>query len=545
MRFGVLTTLFRVAFPATLLALLLPLCAQGDEIDKKFPLGDGLRVLADDADSPEFRKLVSEMLTTDLAAEWQRVESDDNAAGFLEAHGGLEKVQADPDLKAAYERRVAIRDKFLDVIREGYKRHKAQPPFDRGAKAEKAGTVTRARVAEKIEIEVLLPAEGSADQWPRFRGPDGGGHSQARGLPTHWSTTENVVWKTEIPGAGNSSPIIWNDRIFLTSSGDAGVDRAVHCFNRADGKLMWTSKLPSQEVDKSVRDKNGYATATPVTDGERVIASFGSGGILCLDFDGRQLWHYSLPPFTTTWGSGASPLLYENSVIFINDQNNADSVCLALDKRTGEVLWKRDRGRAMGWSTPIVAKVDGRAELLYAGGETLKGYDPRSGEELWSLKGPTVEVVPTIIVGPRLVYSASGRQGPTLGVRPGGSGDVTESHLAWRTVRGGPHVPTPIYYQGKIYTVNDTGIATCLDAETGEMDWQSRLRDKFSASPIEAEGLLYFASESGITYVIRPGPKLDVVAENDLGSPMLASPAALGNRLFLRTEKELFAIGAK
>lgn len=543
MRFGPLPTLI-VTLAACVFAAALSVAA-ADEIDKKFPLGDGLRVLAEDAESPAFRKLVMEMLSTDLAAEWQRVETQDSAANFLEAHGGQEKVQADPELKAAHERRLAIRDKFLDVIRDGYKRHKMTAPFDRGAKAERAGTTTRAAATGKIEIAVELPAPGSADQWPRFRGPDGGGHSLARGLPTRWSSSENVVWRTEVPGSGNSSPIIWGDRIFLTSSGEAGVDRNVHCFARDDGKLLWSRALPSTDVDKNVRDKNGYASATPVTDGERVIASFGSGGIVCFDFEGRQQWHHPLPLFTTTWGSGASPLLYENSVILINDQNNADSVCLALDKRTGEVLWKRERGRAMGWSTPIVAKVDGRAELLYAGGETLKAYDPRNGEELWSLKGPTVEVIPTIIVGPRLVYTASGRQGPTLGVRPGGKGDVTESHLAWRTVRGGPHVPTPIYYEGKIYTVNDTGIATCLDAETGEMNWQSRLRDKFSASPIEAEGLLYFPSETGVTYILRPGPALDVVAENDLGSPILASPAALANRLYLRTAKELVAIGAK
>jgi outer membrane protein assembly factor BamB len=529
---------------AIAIALFASACA--NEIDEEYPLGDQLRVLAEDADSPAYRKLVMEMLITDLGAEWQRVETLDNAESFVEAHGGLAKVQADPELKAAYERRMAIRDKFLDVIRAGYARYKLQPPFDRGAKAEKAGTAKRSAATSEIELAVELPAPGSDEQWPRFRGPDGQGHSRAHDLPLEWSTTENILWRAAVPGAGNSSPIIWNDHIFLTSAEAERNERMVHCLSREDGELLWSRSIPPHEAEPNVRDKNGYASATPVTDGERVIAFFGAGGLVCYDFDGNPLWHYPMPGvFSTTWGTGASPLLFDNSVILVHDQNKADSVFLALDKRTGQPLWKRERAKAMGWSTPLVIHVDGRQELVYAGGETLKGYDPRTGIELWSLKGPTVEVIPTVVVGEGLIYSASGRQGPTLGVRPGGRGDVTDTNLVWRTVRGGPHVPSPIYYQGRVYTVNDTGIATCLDGASGEMLWQSRLRDKFSASPIEAQGLLYFPSESGVTYVVRPGDKLEVVAENDLGSPILASPAALGTRLYLRTAAELVAIGAR
>jgi outer membrane protein assembly factor BamB len=526
----------------------LPACLPtlADEIDKKYPLGDQLRVLAEDAESPAFHKLVMEMLITDLGAEWQRVETLDNAESFAETHGGMDKVQTDPDLRAAYDRRVAIREKFLNVMRDGYAHYKLQAPFDRGAKSEKAGTIKRGAATTDVPISIELPSPGSEQQWPRFRGPDGQGHSMAHDLPTRWSETENIVWRTPLPGAGNSSPVIWNDRIFLTSAGDKGADRALHCVAREDGRLLWSRTIPVHEVEPNVRDKNGYASATPVTDGERVIAFLGAGGLVCYDFEGNLVWHYPMPDvFDTTWGTGASPLLFENSVILVHDQNKNDSVFLALDKRTGQVLWKRERAKSMGWSTPLVLRVDDRDELVYAGGQTLKGYDPRTGEELWSLKGPTVEVIPTVVVGPHMIFTASGRQGPTLGVHPGGRGDITDTHLAWRAVRGGPHVPSPIYYDGRLYTVNDTGIATCLDAESGEMVWQSRIRDKFSASPIEAQGLLYFPSESGVTFVVRPGNKLDIVAENDLGSPILASPAAVGDRLYLRTTTELVAIGTK
>lgn len=523
----------------------LPNPNEAQDTREEYPLGDQLRVLAEDVLSPDYRKLVDEMLITDLQAEWQRVETEDNAESFLTEHGGRDKVLADPGLKRAYERRLQIRAKFLDLMRLGFQRFNVPAPFDQGATAEKAGTRPGQRVPkpQAPEVSIVLPAPGAWRQWPRFRGPDGQGNSGAGGLPLTWSNDENVVWRTSLPGSGNSSPIIWEDRIFLTSAGADGADRAVHCLRRGDGQLLWTRTVPPHEVEPMVRDKNGFASATPVTDGERVIAFFGSGGLVAFDFEGSQLWHFPVAGFDTTWGTGASPVLYRDSVILIHDQNKAESVCIALDKNTGRLRWQRPREKAMGWSTPIVVHVGDHDELLYAGRETVKGYDPNTGEELWSLAGPTHEVIPTLVVGPDLVYSASGRQGPTLGFRPGGRGDVTATHLAWRTTRGGPHVPSPVYYSGRLYTVNDTGIATCLDAVTGTLVWQARIRDKFSASPLEAAGLLYCSSEGGVTYVLRAGDKFDVVAQNDLGAPILASPAALEGRLFVRTARDLVCIG--
>jgi len=302
--------------------------------------------------------------------------------------------------------------------------------------------------------------------------------------------------------------------------------------------------VPSKPPEPGVRDKNGYASATPVTDGERVIAFLGSCGLVCYDFEGSLQWHYDALHFNTSHGTGSSPLLYKDLVVFIHDQNQAESVFVALDKRTGKFQWKQSRPRAMTWSTPAVVRVGDHDELIFAGGETVKGYDPATGKELWSLSGPTPEVIPTMVVGKDLLYSASGRNGPTLGLRPGGRGDVTKTHLAWRTVRGGPHVPSPIYVDGRLYTINDTGIVTCLNAETGKLVWQERIHDRFSASPVEAGRLLYFPSESGITYVFRAGDKFELVAKNDLGAPILASPAVVDNQLFVRSLEGLFCIGA-
>jgi outer membrane protein assembly factor BamB len=516
-----------------------------EEIDQKYPLDQQLRVLAEDVESAEYRKLVTEkMLITDLAAEWQRVQTADNPESFLKKHGGKEKVLADPDLKRAYERRVEIRTKFLDLMREGYKRYKQVPPFDKGENAEEAGTLVKDLKGERILLSTVLPVPGSEKQWPRFRGPSGQGLTIAKSLPVKWDKeSANIVWRTKVPGKGNSSPIIWDEKIFVTSSGAKGDERALHCFQKSDGKLLWTKQAPVKAPEPGVRDKNGYASATPVTDGERVIVFFGSVGLVCYDFEGKQLWHYDEMRFDTTHGTGSSPLLYKDLVIFAHDQNRAESIFVALDKRTGKQAWTQKRDKAMTWSTPVIVRVGDHDELVFAGGETVKGYDPATGKEIWTLSGPTREVIPAIVVGKDLIYCASGRNGPTLGLRPGGSGDVTKTHLAWRAVRNGPHVPTPIYLKDRLFTVNDTGIATCLDADNGNLIWQQRISDAFSASPVEAGGLLYFCAESGNTYVLKVADKYELVAKNDLGSPILASPAVTGELIILRTQEELVCIG--
>jgi len=518
-------------------------CWGADNVnDAKFPLGPQLRVLAEDAESPAYRELVGKMLLTDLAAEWQRVETVDNAESFLRAHGGLEHVASDPALQRAYRRRLEIREKFLDVMRAGFARFKRTPPFDRGKQAEKAGTFQSDLKAAAVALSVVTSAPGAERQWARFRGPGGQGRTRAVGLPLEWDQQRNVVWRRELSGQGNSSPVIWGNRIFLTSAQDKGLHREVVAIDRESGEVLWTRAFDSPQRDAMVRPKNGYASATPVVDGERLIAFLGSAGIVCLDLDGTVLWHHELPPFRILHGPAASGVLYKDRVIFIQDQSSADSIMIALDKRTGKLLWQRSRTRAMGWSTPVVVRVGDHDELIYPGNRTVKGYDPRSGEELWSLGGPTREVVPSIVVGTDLIYSASGRNGPTLALRPGGRGDVTATHLAWRAVRGGPHVPSPVFYERRLYTVNDTGIATCLDAESGKLVWQKRIRDRFSASPLEAEGRLYCASESGVVYVLATGEQFKVLAQNDLGSPILASPAALDGRLFIRTAEALYSI---
>jgi outer membrane protein assembly factor BamB len=521
--------------------------AVADDGDQKYPLDPQLAVLARDVASTDYRNLVlNRMLVTDLAAEWQRVATADNADSFVDKHGGKDKVLADPDLKRAYERRAKIRDDFLALMREGFKKYKKPAPFDQGVKAELAGTLAKNVAAPTATVTPVLPCAGAERNWPRFRGPSGQGEAVGAAPPTEWDAAgKNILWRTKVPDRGNSSPVVWGDRIFLTSAKNQGADRAVVCFDRGDGRLLWSQMPPARIPEAFVRDKNGYATPTPVTDGERVIAFLGSCGLVCYDFAGNLQWQYDDVPIRTTHGTGSSPLLYDNLVILAQDQNQAASLFFALDKRTGKIVWGGDRSKAMSWSTPVVVRVGDRDELVIAGRETVKGYDPRTGNELWSLDGPTQEVIPVVVAGQGLLYSASGRNGPTLALRPGGHGDVTATHLVWKAVRTGPHVPSPALVNGRLYSANDTGVFTCLDAATGKLVYTERVNDRFSASPVVAGDLMWFCAESGVTYVVRASDRFEPVAKNDLRSPILASPAAIDGTLIIRTQDELICVGRK
>jgi outer membrane protein assembly factor BamB len=520
-----------------------------DEIDKKYPLDAPLKVLAEDVKNGSYRKLVVEkMLTTDLAAEWQRVETADNPESFLKKHGGMDKVLADADLKRAYERRLQIRKDFLDLMREGYKRYKKTPPFDAdpNLKAEAAATTLKKSTLPAVALRCLAFSPESERQWPGFRGPTGQGQARLAELPLEWNKEgRNILWRVAIPGKGNSSPVVWDDRIFVTSSEDKGLERAVHCFRRGDGKRLWTAKAPPKPPEPGVRDKNGYASSTPVTDGERVISFHGASGIVCHDFDGNQRWHYPLPNIKTSHGIGSSPVLYKDLVILAQDQNQGESVFLALNRKTGEKVWQGKRPKSMTWSTPVVVRIGDRDELLFPGGEKLRSYDPNTGKELWAISGPTIEVIPTIVVGRNLIYCASGRNGPTIALRPppNATGDITPQSLAWRTARTGPHVPSPILVGDLLFTFGDSGVVSCMDAYTGELIWQERLNDAFSASPLAAGDRIYAPGESGVVHVLRAGRRLEVLAQNDLGAPILASLAAIDRQLLLRTQTELVLIG--
>ncbi|HSF15082.1 MAG TPA: PQQ-binding-like beta-propeller repeat protein [Vicinamibacteria bacterium] len=394
----------------------------------------------------------------------------------------------------------------------------------------------------------LLPVEGEgASYWPRWRGPSGQGYVNSTGYPDRWSDQENVAWKVSVPGQGNSSPIIWGDHIFLTTAHDGGKRLSLIAFRRSDGSLLWETAVPQQGVEHA-HEKNGHASATPVTDGKTVYASFGTQGLVAVDFEGKLLWQQRVGTLDNYHGSAGSPILYRNSVILYQD-HQGESFVAAFDKSTGELLWRTGRDAQTGWGTPIVLSTGNRDELIVSSQHAVHAYDPANGALYWSATGNKFEVIPTPVVGHGLVFCSSGRAGPTLAIRPGGSGDVTGTNVVWSSPKGSPFVPSPIIVGEYLYMVNDmVSVVTGYEAKTGKVVFQGRLglaeKESFSASPVTVDGKIFFTNDNGETFVLEAGPEFRLLHVNRLGARTLASPALVEGRWYFRTESELIAIGS-
>ena len=396
----------------------------------------------------------------------------------------------------------------------------------------------------------MVADEGEgAKYWARWRGPSGQGLANGTGYPDTWSATQNVAWKVPVPGSGNSSPIVWGDRIFLTTAYDNGRRMAIVAFRRSDGQKMWEAFAPEGKTPYGNHYKNGYASATAATDGQRVYASFGPRGLVAVDMDGKVVWHRDLGRMDAYHGTAGSPLLYKDRLILYQDQFN-DSFVAAFDTRTGRELWRTRRDAQVGWGTPIAVRVGDHDEIIVSSQWTVRAYNPDSGAELWNCKGTTDEVIPTPVVGYGMVFCSSGRAGPTLAIRPGGKGDVTRTHVAWTSPRGSPFVPSPILYGEHLYMINDmASIVTCLEAMTGKVLFQSRLgvaqREGFSASPVAVDGKVFFTNDEGETFVLKAGPTFEMLHVNKLDESTLATPALVDGRWYFRTDRNLIAIGRK
>jgi outer membrane protein assembly factor BamB len=417
------------------------------------------------------------------------------------------------------------------------------------------------RLCLVLIVYLLVQRErATAENWPRFRGPTGQGISSETNLPTQWNADENIAWKTAIPGEGWSSPIVFGDRVFVTSATDEGKSCHVICVDRRSGEVLWNTKVFEQEP-KHKRGDNSHATPTPVTDGEHVYAVFSSGGIAALDMEGKVVWTNHDVEFYSQHGLGASPILYENLLImpFDGSSPGEDSligfkkgwegaVLLALDKQTGEVAWRGSRGLSrLAHVTPNVLNQDGKEQLVSAAGDVIQGHDPTTGKLLWTVHSQGEGVTPSIVLANGLIYTCSGFEEPTIRVvRAGGAGDVTATHIAWEQKQGVPALSSLLYVEPHIYAVTDTGIVNCFDAKTGEEVWQKRMGGKHSASPIYADGNIYFLSElDGETIIIKPGDEYEEVARNVLGETCKASIAASQGNLFIRSDKHLFCIGER
>ncbi len=396
----------------------------------------------------------------------------------------------------------------------------------------------------------MIEAEGEGNRyWPRWRGPSGQGLVKGEGYADRWSDSDNVRWKVAVPGRGNSSPIIWGDRIFLTTAYEGGTRRSVLSFSRSDGSLLWESFAPEAPPERAYA-KNGYASSTVATDGTYVYAYLGNQGLIAVDFEGKIAWHNRIADVRSAFhGTAGSPLLYKDKLILFQDLSSVDKAFVAaFDKSSGKEIWRTPRPGKVGWGTPVAIRAGDRDELIVSSNRTVFSYDPESGKELWRCQGNKFEVIPTPVVGHGMIFCSSGRAGPTMAIQPGGSGDVTGTHLQWKAVKGSPFVPSPVLYGDYLYMVNDMiSVATCYEAKTGKVMWQGRLgepaRESFSASPVAVDGKVFFTNDEGKTFVLKAGPEFNLLHVNDLKERVLASPALVDGTWYWRTKGHLLAIG--
>jgi outer membrane protein assembly factor BamB len=413
--------------------------------------------------------------------------------------------------------------------------------------------------------------------WAGWRGPAGQGVSAEEDLPTSWSATENVLWKAGLPGRGHSSPIVWGNRVFLTTAveGDpvpgakavqhfidgkefvhpdgVGADRRqtlkVLGLDADTGKVLWDTTVWEGTPYDSRHRRGSFASPTPATDGTLVYAYFGAEGLYALDDSGKIVWKTSLPGIATMGvGVGTSPVLYRDLLILQCDEDNGDkSFLAAFEKKTGKEVWRAPRKVQVSWGTPILVRAAGRDELVTTGTEAVIAYDPSTGRELWRAKGLESNAVPSpVATGDVVVLSAGFPAKLAVAIQPGGEGDVTDSaRVLWRYLKGTAYVPSPIAYGDYVYLMTDKGVVSCLDAKTGELKYEARppVGANFMASPVAFGGKVLITSEDGDTHVLKAGPVHELLRTNSLGEPVHASPALAGGRIYIRGAQHLYCIG--
>jgi outer membrane protein assembly factor BamB len=423
--------------------------------------------------------------------------------------------------------------------------------------------------------------EPGVSSWPQFRGPGGQGIATETGLPLVWSATENVAWKTPIPGRGHSSPVVWGNRVFLTTAVEGevskpgftgvkhvdegkefvhpdgvGADRTqtlkVLAVDADSGQVLWERTAWEGNPYDTRHRRGSFASPTPIVDGERVYAWFGSEGLYTYDLDGRLLWKADLGGIASMGvGVGTSPVLHREHVILQCDEDSgAKSFIVALDRRSGREVWRVPRKVQVSWATPVIVKAGSRDELVTAGAEAIIAYDPATGNELWRAKGLESNAVPSPVVGPDVVVLTSGYPSKVaMAIRPGGSGDVTGTpRVLWNYTKGTAYVPSPVLYRDLVYLVTDRGLITALDAKTGVVRYEGGrppIPATFMASPVVIDGRIVLLSEDGDAFVIKSGPVHEVERTNSLGEPIFASPAISQGRIFIRGASHLYCIGKK
>ncbi len=395
----------------------------------------------------------------------------------------------------------------------------------------------------KILLLLFLSLTVLSQDWPEFRGSTGQGHSGERNLPLTWSETKNVKWKTAIPGKGWSSPAILGERIWLTTATEEGKSLRAVSVDLKTGAVLVNVEIFRLKSLGALNAKNSLASPTPVLEGDKIYLHFGANGTACINQAGEILWKTRLDYDNGQHGAGGSPVIYDDLLIVSCDGLSVQYVA-ALDKQTGKVRWRKYRQGYQAYTTPLILRLPTGDQVISPGAFRAISYDPRTGKELWHITyGEGFSNVPRPVFGNGMVFICSGFQEPSLlAVRVDGKGDVTKSHIAWSLKRGIPRTPSPLLVGEELYFINDNGIATCVDAKTGTQHWQVRLPGEHSASPIYADGRIYFLNEEGESVVIAPGKEFKALAQNQLEGQTLASMAVSAGSIFVRSQTHLYRL---
>jgi outer membrane protein assembly factor BamB len=408
-----------------------------------------------------------------------------------------------------------------------------------------------------IAFPAVTPQISVAEDWPGFRGPTRQGISNEKNLPTQWGETSNFTWKTVITGEGWSSPIVFGDRVFVTTATEEGASYHLLCLDRKTGVILWDRQVLRQKPGHR-QPLNSYASSTPVTDGKNVYVVDFDGSIAAVSTEGETVWVYRDFEYFSEHGLGVSPILYKELLIVAFDPSSSGpdpklgwqkpwdkAVILALDKNTGKVRWEGKRGLSqIAHVSPQILNVNGKDQLISSAGNVIQGFDPDTGERIWTVSSPGEGVVPSVVVGEDLIFITSGFGDSAIRVvRAGGKGNVTKTHIAWESPDDVPKIPSMLYVKPYLYLVTEAGVAKCFKAATGDVIWRQRLGGRFSASPVWADGKIYFLSEKGTTTVIQEGSEFKVISKNELNETCKASPAVSQGNIFIRSEKNLYCIG--
>jgi hypothetical protein len=417
-----------------------------------------------------------------------------------------------------------------------------------------------------VVLLFFMPCLLLSENWPNWRGPSGDGISLEKGIPVKWSPTENIAWRVAIPGKGHSSPVVWGNKVFLTTCLPEKEQRLLLCLDQRTGKKLWQKVVLNSPLE-TIHPLNSRASGTPATDGQHVFVTFmkaddrkipapnvgtqrlitpGKIIVAAYDLDGEQKWKINVGDFISAHGFNTCPVLFEDLVI-INGDHDGDAYLVALERKTGRERWRIEReNKTRSYATPIIREIGGRTQMILSGSLCVASYDPHNGKRHWIVDGPTEQFVASMVYNGEYVFVTAGYpERHILAIRPDGSGNVTDTHVAWRTNRGAAYVPSPIFAGPYLLVVADSGIASCFNAKTGKRHWMERLPGGHSPSTVSADGLVYFTSDRGVTTIVRPGKMFNIIARNELGEQISASPAISQGQIFLRTHQHLYCIGSK